>query len=460
MSIRRSLFVLTLVTLILPLAVFAQRANQPAASLTIESENIQLYTIEKGDVAVVVNAIGAVEANQVVQMNFVNPGRVREVLVEEGDYVLAGDVLVAQVDDTQRIAYEQALLALDLAQLDLADLLQPVDEEDIRIAEANVRSAWGAVQSIENAVSNDDLRAASLRIEQAQEAYDEAVRRRTTAQGGQGDEAYALLDAQVGQASFNLEIARREYNSLQTMNRGQQGAAYARALQAARELERVKAGPTQYQIDLAEVAVAQAQIQLDAAANDYNRMTLVAPFDGIVSRVYIEVGSLAAPGLPVLELTNISPLHVMTEVDEVDIRRITEGMSARIQLDALPNTSLSGVIERIAVLGQDQNGIVSYDVKFRVNDVDPRVRDGMTAEAAVIVEEQRDVLAVPNQYIRLDRRTDQAFVNVAQSDGTLKEVEIKLGLRGENNSEVVAGLQTGDVVALDLTSSRFSLFGG
>ncbi len=460
MSIRRSLFVLTLLVFILPVAVFASRANQPEFTGSIQSENIQLHTVQTGDVAVVVNAIGAVEANEVVQLSMTTPGRIREIMVEEGDYVLAGDILVQQVDDAQRIDYEQALLALDLAQLELTDLLEPVDEDDIRVAEANVQSAWAAVQSIETAVSNDDLQAAQLSINQAQAAYDEAVRVRSIAQGGQADEAYAQLDAEVGAASFNLEIARLRYEDLRSANQGQLGAAYARALQAEQELERVKAGPRSSEIDLAEIAVDQAQVQLDNAATAFNRMQLVAPFDGIISRVNAEVGSVVAPGLPVIELTNISPLHIMAEVDEVDIRRITEGMDARVQLDALPNTRLTGNIEQIAVIGRDQDGIVSYDVKLLLDAIDTRVRDGMTAEAAVIVEARDDVLVVPNIYIRLDRRNEQAFVNVLEDDGTLKEVEVELGLQGQDNSEIVAGLGVGEVIALDLAGEAFSLFGG
>ncbi|MBZ0300779.1 MAG: efflux RND transporter periplasmic adaptor subunit [Anaerolineae bacterium] len=427
---------------------------------TVASENIQLHTVERGDVAVVVNAIGSIEANEVLQLSLVTPGRIRDVLTEEGDYVLAGDILVEQVNDVQRISYEQAQVALDLANLQLQDLLQPVDEKDVQVAEANVRSAWGAVQSAQNVVSSEDQQAAQLRVNQAQAAYDEAVRQRTTAQGGQADEQYALLDARVGETSFNLDLAQRQLAALGTANRGQVGAAYARALQAEAELERVKAGPRQADIDRAQLAVRQAELKLDEASTAYNRLRLTAPFDGVVSRVYIEEGSLVGPGVPVVELTNISPLHVRAEVDEVDIRQIQTGMPARVRLDALPNTRLQGTIDQIALLGRDKNGIVSYDVKVRLDDSDLRVRHGMTAEAAVAVEERHDVLVVPNLFVRLDRRNDQAFVDVYKDDGTLEEVEVKLGLQGQDNSEVVSGLQDGDVIALDLSGGTFSLFGG
>jgi RND family efflux transporter MFP subunit len=238
------------------------------------------------------------------------------------------------------------------------------------------------------------------------------------------------------------------------------GAAYARALQAERELERVLAGPSSFEIELAEIDIEQAKIKLDNAVAAFEDTRLIAPFDAIVSAVNVELGSLAAPGVPLLTLTDVSQLQIMAEVDEVDIRRIHVGMPARIQFDALENTRLDGVIERIAVLGRDEDGIVSYDVTLRLDEIDPRVRDGMTAEAAVIVEERQDVLVVPNMFVRLDRTNDQAYVNVVQSDGTLEEVQVRLGLQGQDNSEVLAGLNSGDVIGLDLNAERFSFIGG
>jgi HlyD family secretion protein len=460
MSIRRSLFVLTIITLILPVMVLAQQAGQTQMAASVQSENIQLHTVDRGNVALVVNAIGSIEASDVAQLSLTTPGRIREVLVQEGDYVLAGDVLVQQVDDTQRIAYEQALIALDMANIKLQDLLEPVDEDDIRIAEANVRSAWAAVQSAQDVVSPEEQRAAELSIQQAQAAYDEALRQRTHAQGDQSEEAYSLLDAQVGEASFNLGIAQLRLDSLNSANQGQVGAAYAKALQAEAQLEQVKAGPRQVDVDQAQVAVEQAQLKLDEAATAHSRMRLVAPYDGIVSRVYVEAGSIGAPGVPIIELTNVASLHMRAEVDEVDIHQVTVGMPARIQLDALPSTLLDGTIDQIAVLGQDNEGIVSYDVNVVLSNLDPRVRHGMTAEAAVVVQEQQNVLVVPNQFIRLDRRNNQAFVNVQQEDGTQQEIEIQLGLQGQDNSEVVSGLSEGTVIALDLSGGAFSLFGG
>lgn len=458
MSVRRSLLVLTFLTFGLPLAVFGWQANR-LQSVQGSSRNLQYYTVQLGDLNLAVTAIGTVEARMVANLSFTRPGQVVEVLVQPGDVVSEGEVLARLASEREQIAYEQAVLSLQLAELQKQQLLEPVDEADIRIAEANVNSAWGAYLGLQNAVAPEDIEAAQIQYERAQAAYQAAVDARTNADGGQTEQAYQLLDAQVGAASFNMEIARLQLEGLQNGNQGALNVAYARVLQAQRELERVQAGPTQAEIDRADLAIQQAQVTVDEAQKALDQLTLTAPFDGVVTTVNAEVGVFSAPGIPVIELTDLSSLYVEAQVDEIDVRQVREGMPAQVVFDALPGVELQAVLDQIALVGTNDTGIVSYDVEVTLNERDPRARVGMTAEASVIVEQRQDVILVPNQYIRLDRNTGQAFVNVTRADGSIEEIEVTLGLQGQDSSEVVDGLRVGDVIAIDLSSDSISFLG-
>jgi HlyD family secretion protein len=230
--------------------------------------------------------------------------------------------------------------------------------------------------------------------------------------------------------------------------------------QSQRELERLQAGPTQAEIDRAETTIEQRQVELASAQRALERTILTAPFDGYMSAVSTEPGALALPGVAILEMTDTDPLRLTVQVDEVDIRQVREGMRATVRLDALTGVELDATLERIDLVGTNNAGIVSYDVLVRLDEADARVRVGMTAEASVVVESRSDVLAVPNQYIRLDRGRGQAFVNLLNADGTLEEIEVTLGLQGQDSSEVASGLSEGDVVAVDLGSDQIGLFGG
>jgi HlyD family secretion protein len=459
MSVRRSLLVLTFLTFGLPLAVFGWQANR-LQSVQGSSRNLQYYTVQLGDLNLAVTAIGTVEARMVANLSFTRPGQVVEVLVQPGDVVSEGEVLARLASEREQIAYEQAVLSLQLAELQKQQLLEPVDEADIRIAEANVNSAWGAYLGLQNAVAPEDIEAAQIQYERVQAAYQAAVDARTNADAGQTEQAYQLLDAQVGAASFNMEIARLQLEGLQNGNQGALNVAYARVLQAQRELERVQAGPTQAEIDRADLAIQQAQVTVDEAQKALDQLTLTAPFDGVVTTVNAEVGVFSAPGIPVIELTDLSSLYVEAQVDEIDVRQVREGMPAQVVFDALPGVELQAVLDQIALVGTNDTGIVSYDVEVTLNERDPRARVGMTAEASVIVEQRQDVILVPNQYIRLDRNTGQAFVNVTRADGSIEEIEVTLGLQGQDSSEVVDGLRVGDVIAIDLSSDSISFLGG
>lgn len=454
MSVRRSLLVLTIVMLVFPILTFGvQAAQQRSAASQNRLQTLQLYRVQKGNVKVTVSAIGTLQADQEVNLSFATAGRVAEVLVQPGDEVLANDPLVRMDDETQRIAYDQASLALQKAQLSAEKLLQPVSDDDIRTAQAAVDSAWGTYLSLANAVSDEDIQAADLSYQQAYQAWQDAQRIYGE------NPSNEMLRAKEGEASFDAEIARLKAEALKNSRGPQLGAAYQRVLQAKSELDRVKAGPTSAEVDQANIAVEQAQAQLDRTQSAYQQMTLVAPFDGVVSAVNVEPGALVAPGVAVVELTDISPLRLTVQVDEIDIGQVHAGVPATVQLDALPGVQLSAKLDDIALVGSNNNGVVSYDAHLTLEDSDPRARVGMTAEASFLVQESDRVLVIPNIYIRLDSKTNQAFVNVLNSENKLHEVEVKLGLRGQDSSEVLSGLSEGDLIGIDLSGDRFALFG-
>lgn len=460
MSVRRSLIFLTFLMLVLPVVVFAQGRNQNTSEALPDLGQLETYTVSRGQVEQIVSAIGTIEADQTVNLSLLTPGRVAEVFVNSGDYMFAGEPLLRLENETQRIAYEQAQLAVEKAQIALDDVLAPVSEDDLALAQASVDSAWGSYLSLQNAVTSDDLRAAELAYEQAYNTYETLKAARDQAPGGYGGPTYNALDAQTGAASFNAEITRLQLEILRTGNRGAQAAAYARVILSQREYDRVAAGRTSFEIDSAALGVKTAESQLGRAETAYNRTILSAPFDGLVALVTTEVGGIVAPGLPVIEMTDISPLRLTVQVDEVDIGLVASGLLARVELDALTDVSIPAQIEQIALIGTNTNGIVSYDVDLTLDATDPRVRVGMTAEANVIVEARDDVLVVPNFYIRLDRRDGVAFVNLLQPDGTIAEIEVMLGLQGQDTSEITSGLAEGDVIIIDPDGAGLSLFGG
>jgi HlyD family secretion protein len=147
-------------------------------------------------------------------------------------------------------------------------------------------------------------------------------------------------------------------------------------------------------------------------------------------------------------------------VDEVDVARVAVGQPVTITLDALPRALLQGRVEKIAPVATNNQGVVSYIVRLTLDPpADAPLRGGMTATAEIVVAEARDVVLVPNWAIRRDRDTGQTFVGVLR-DGRVEDVPVILGLRTDLSSEVLEGVNEGEVVAVDTRREEFRLLGG
>lgn len=468
MPVRRSLIIYGLLFLIAPVGVIALLAGNPQGGGDGSGGGggrgapaYEYQVVGRGDVVSVVSAVGEIEADEIVDVSFTLPGKVAEVFAQPGDYVEEGDLLMRLENDVQRIAYDRAMLNLETREIELDDLEGPVDARDIRIAEANVDAAYGNYQSASQTASAAEIAAADLQVEQAQAAYDAAVERRQTGGEFELQEEVDLADAQIGEASFNLQIARLNAQDLRT---GDGAAAYAAFLayeQSLAELDRVLAGPDPILIEQAQVRVEQAMAAMEQAEASLRKTEVRAPFTGYVTDVYFEPGALVGSGTIVLQMLDVDPLSVTVQVDEIDIGQIDPGMDVRVEVDALPDQFLDARLEKIALTGrQTQGGIVNYEAEVLLDEVVPGVRVGMTAEANIIVNQASNVIAIPNAYIRLDRSTGQAFTNIVDDQNDVVEIPISIGLRGEDFSEVIAGLSEGDIIAADLSGNQLSFFGG
>jgi len=459
-KIRRTILLLALIMLGLPAVLFASRVAPMSDSTAqaADAENLSRYTVTEGVVEVVVSAVGAIESQQDARVSFRDPGRIAVIDVSIGDRVRAGDVLAAQSNETQQLALEAADLTMAAAQLQKDDLTDGVSASDLAIAEANIAAAIGAYNSIANAVDADLIRAAELQYQAAQQSVVDAQTTRATSGGS--PESIALLDAQVGQASFSAEIARLNLESARRGSGAQAGAARARVGQAEAERDRLLAGATNAQLDAADGAIARAQIAVDRAQAALDQTVISAPFDGVVTAVSGDVGAIALPGVAVVTMADAASPRLRVQVDEIDVRQVRGGMDARVLIDALRGVDLPAVLETIALVPTINAGIVTYDVEVALLESDPRVRLGMTAEALIVVERREGVLVVPNEYIRLGRGVEGASVNVIDAAGILVETAVALGLQGETTSEITSGVRAGDVVAVTIGGDAIFSLGG
>jgi len=140
-------------------------------------------------------------------------------------------------------------------------------------------------------------------------------------------------------------------------------------------------------------------------------------------------------------------LIVKAQVDETDIGNIRIGQPVNIQLDAYPNQTINGKVERIAYESKVINNVTIYEVDLLPDSVPDFFRSGMSATINFIREEKKDVLMLPLKAIK--KISDRTYVFQAdKATNKAVSMQIKTGLENTSHVEVVSGLKAGDKVII------------
>jgi len=228
--------------------------------------------------------------------------------------------------------------------------------------------------------------------------------------------------------------------------------AYERDKKGKRDLELLREGPDETQIQQLELQVEQAEISLTQARADLASAHLVAPFDGIVSEVNLQAGTPAPTmALPAVRLLDDSALYVDLTIDEIDIGLIDVGQQVVLTLDAYPDAELAGEVQRIGILPDVATGVIAFPVRVAAEGGPEGVaiRDGMTASAVITTGAIDDVVLIPNWAIRTVQDTGEVIAYCYCMDGgNPQRVALELGASGESWTVVVSGIEAGATVAL------------
>ena len=469
-------------------------------------------TVERGTIADVVVMTGPVVALNSRWLTMgMNGGRVVELLVNQGQAVEAGQVLlrlgtndlerklreaeadlqVAQValDEAQRQAGEielaeaeadlasaEAQLAsaeveLRLAQrLGIVHLQEAVDDAEVALQVARDQlhlTELGANQSAIRALEYDlafyqrtlrDLRPGDSRRLQAEERLTEVQRDLDGARAGR-DEALRAAREQVRKQEVELAKARTSLARAQSGEEDPTNApllarqqALSRLEQASRELEALKQGVDSEAVRAAKTAYEAALAEVDGARAALDAASLRAPFDGIVLTILVQPNQQVQPSDSLFFLADLNDLRVQAQANEVDVPKLALGQTVRITFDAYPGERYSGRVLSLPPRGQSQGGVSYYQVETSLEGEGADVRLGMWANARVVIGERWGVLTVPTAAL-VYVSPDDIVVRVRGDNGTIREQRVKIGLNDGIAAEVLSGLSEGQTVLVPLLSS-------
>jgi multidrug efflux pump subunit AcrA (membrane-fusion protein) len=270
-------------------------------------------------------------------------------------------------------------------------------------------------------------------------------------------------------AKYDIERAKLDINKGETVSRlenEQAKLALADAQQRLKELEeKVRSDKTGAEADLASKIRKRekALFDLKRAQDGLSKLQLRAPTDGVVNVLpnyragsimgaspEFRQGDRAWAGAAILELPDLSSVHLLARLDESDRSRLQAGQTASVRIEAVPGTDFKAKIESISMLARvDYQGTWppprNFDLDLVLIDVDPRIRPGMTAVARIAVERIPDVVLAPSEAIF---QHDGATVVYELKGSEFHERRVEIKKRGKEQAIIAAGVAPGSHIAI------------
>lgn len=185
---------------------------------------------------------------------------------------------------------------------------------------------------------------------------------------------------------------------------------------------------------------AKALAELESAQKKLETLTVTAPCGGRVASIEVSEGDSVTDGDRLFTLVGNDGMTVTLTVDELDIVNVEPGQSVSLTADALPDAALSGVVEKIAPLGNTGSGVTTYDVFITLTQTDERVLGGMNVSGEIAIETREDALLIPTDALGKDG--EGYFVTL--EDGSTRHVSV--GLMTDENAQITEGLSVGETV--------------
>ncbi|MBQ7885602.1 MAG: efflux RND transporter periplasmic adaptor subunit [Clostridia bacterium] len=183
------------------------------------------------------------------------------------------------------------------------------------------------------------------------------------------------------------------------------------------------------------------KLELEKAMEKQEQLAIVAPCDGRIASIDVEKGDSVSSGTKVMSIVEDAGMELILRIDELDIPMVEPGQSVTLFVDALSDVTLTGVVEKIAPLGNTESSVTTYDVYVALEgDVDSRVLGGMNVSGEILVSSVSNALLLPSEAVF----QDGAAWYVQTQSGEYREVE--LGVTTDSQVQILSGVSEGDMV--------------
>jgi macrolide-specific efflux system membrane fusion protein len=174
--------------------------------------------------------------------------------------------------------------------------------------------------------------------------------------------------------------------------------------------------------------------------------TLTTPFEGIITHLDVpQPGTNVTPAGAVFSVVNPQTLFFSATADQTEVTSFSSGMKGEITLDSFPEQTFVATIDRVGFVPKEgESGTVyQLSISFDPGTILEKIKMGMTGDASFTFKELKNILAIPEAYIKKEK--DKYFVS-KMVNGQLEQVEVVQGEIIEGMVEIKEGLNENDVI--------------
>ena len=218
----------------------------------------------------------------------------------------------------------------------------------------------------------------------------------------------------------------------------------------------VNLGVVEAAIRRAEAQVEQSRAQLATTEEDLRNATIVSPIDGVLLSRDREAGDAVSSILTmgsgatlIMTVGDLREVYVKGKVDESDIGKVFLGQGARITVESYKDQKFAGKVTKISPMGVEKDNVTTFEVRVSISNEAGKLMATMTANAEILLEERKGVLAIPEGAIIYGKdRGTQVEIPDAGTETGRRRVTVATGIGNGSRTQIVSGLNEGQQVIL------------
>jgi len=337
-------------------------------------------------------------------------------------------------------------------------------------AQEDLEAAKNDLEEAKEGPSSAEIVAADVAVSEAQLSLDEAEEKLAELKEGPTQEDLEEAQSDLDQAAAALVVAQEKWGD-------------------------VYDGPDPLDIELQRDQVRQVELSVERARDNLEDAQIIAPFDGTVASLNIEVGQEPSTQQAAIVLHTPDALRLDLTISESDRPNVEAGQSGFATFDALGDRSFPLVIDSVGTSPTTTQGVVIYEVEATIQslesafaartrsgeasadspslpadvpdtstipsealerlaarmETDAKPLPGMNASVTIIVDQAQDVLLVPAQAIQTEGF--RSVVEVQNDDGSTEKVVVQTGLTDGINTEITEGLEEGQTIIIPVRAA-------